>query len=776
MGSQNYNGSEQTNDEGIKMFELDDLSVGLTSSQTEPSTTIDYDEVNDDEDNDDDDNDDEDDDDEDDDDDDMITSYQDPSIGYYNNHHRRFFDHIHQQQQQQQRVVYLLGQAHVVNHHPTSTTAVSSSSSSASSAAMSNAIIELVQNYQQSLYWFTYRSELIVPLRPYNSPLHAPHSFAWNASHAVYSSPFASNATTNINDDDAIAAVPIETNDNNLGGTGGMKTDAGWGCMLRSAQMLLAETVRRHYSSSESDYNDNDDDDDNNNNKEKDEKKKKKKKKNSKSSRMEEERIARWFADFPNHTPNHSSTFAATTAANEGNECIDDISDCGGIDNHWYSLHSMVAAGLGLGMLPGEWYGPNMVCHVLSELNAIHCASREELLLLLSQQKKMNNNVNDNNNVNNNETVNEDNTTTSTSLLHSCDVFRIHVANGGTVYVDAITKLMTSSSTTFQRQQQQSQGGDDGIGQVSDEKCEPPLPIDEFDDPLRSTTIPQNKFIDEDDNEYDDGGIEWDTSLLLLLPLRLGINSISTSDYGSTLSKLMSFPHSVGMLGGTPRHALWFYGADAIDGGNNDHQDYDGGWYGLDPHIVQLAPRGVRVSNAGTTRTSSAAAPTWEDVCNDMESVEETQPPTTTTTTTIPTTATSIPTYRWQVQLTNSYLTSLHTSPTGVTHSNHKRAIPLSKLDPSCALGFYIRNRDDFIHLCQLIRKLGTDELQRQNKLLDVITVMTRTPRYELDDCSAGVLNDSVDCGLDGFAMSSDDVECEEENDNDDDDDDFVLI
>jgi len=764
------------------MFELDDLSVGLSSSQTEPSTTIDYNEVNDDEDNDDEDNDDDSYDDEDDDEDVITTSYQDPSIGYYDNHHRRFFEHIHQQRQQR-RVVYLLGRAHVVNHHPTSTAAVSSSSSSssASSAAMSNAIIELVQNYQQGLYWFTYRSELIVPLRPYNSLLHAPHSFAWNASHyAVYSSPFAaSNATTNINDDDAIAAVPIETNDNNLGGTGGMKTDAGWGCMLRSAQMLLAETVRRHYSSSESDYNDNDDDDDNNNIKEKDEKKKKK---NSKSSRMEEERIARWFADFPNHAPNHSSTFAAaatTTAANEGNEYNDDISNCGGIDNHWYSLHSMVAAGLGLGMLPGEWYGPNMVCHVLSELNAIHCASREELLLLLSHRKKMNNyNVNDN--VKNNETVNKDNTT-SASLLNSCDVFRIHVANGGTVYVDAITKLMTSSSTTFQRHQQQSQGGDDGIGQVNDEKCEPPLPIDEFDDPLRSTTIiPQNKFIDEDDDEYDDGGIEWDTSLLLLLPLRLGINSISTSDYGSTLSKLMSFPHSVGMLGGTPRHALWFYGADAIDGGNNDHQDYDGGWYGLDPHIVQLAPRGVRVSNAGTTRSSSAAAPTWEDVCNDMESVEETQPPpptTTTTTTTIPTTATSIPTYRWQVQLTNSYLTSLHTSPTGVTHPNHKRAIPLSKLDPSCALGFYIRNRDDFIHLRQLIRKLGTDELQRQNKLPDVITVMTRTPRYELDDCSAGVLNDSVDCGLDGFAMSSDDVEREEENDkDDDDDDDFVLI
>jgi hypothetical protein len=226
------------------------------------------------------------------------------------------------------------------------------------------------------------------------------------------------------------------------------------------------------------------------------------------------------------------------------------------------------------------------------------------------------------------------------------------------------------------------------------------------------------------------------------------------------------------MLGGTPRHALWFYGADAIDDDeSNSHQnDCDGGWYGLDPHIVQLAPRGVRVSNnVGTIRTlTTGTAPTsWEDVCNDMASVEDVPPATAT--------AASIPSYRWQVQLTNSYLTSLHTSPTGITHPNHKRAIPLSKLDPSCALGFYIRNRSDFIYLRQLIRNLKNK--QHQNKLPDVITVMTRTPRYELEDCSARVLmNDSVDCGLDGFAMSSDDVEREEENDNDDDDDDFVLI
>ena len=59
----------------------------------------------------------------------------------------------------------------------------------------------------------------------------------------------------------------------------------------------------------------------------------------------------------------------------------------------------------------------------------------------------------------------------------------------------------------------------------------------------------------------------------MLLPLRLGIQSISTSNYGSTLAKLLSFPQSVRMLGGTPRHALWFYGADAVEPLSPDDND-----------------------------------------------------------------------------------------------------------------------------------------------------------------------------------------------------------
>ena len=252
------------------------------------------------------------------------------------------------------------------------------------------------------------------------------------------------------------------------------------------------------------------------------------------------------------------------------------------------------------------------------------------------------------------------------------------------------------------------------------------------------------------EDSIDDNDIQWDTSLLLLLPLRLGIQSISTSNYGSTLSKLISFPQSVGMLGGTPRHALFFYGADAVDppssSDNTGEQDDVGGWYGLDPHTVQMAPRGTQIlCNNGSTNTTTKTAPR----------------------------------YQWQVQLTDSYLRSLHFS-SSTSHANHERSIPLSNLDPSCALGFYIHDYSDFVHFQRLLKGLSTEHC-KPNKLPEIITVSDKTPNYEVDVSAA--INDmirtegngvvKINDDIDGFSMQS-----EEDNahDDDDDDDDFVLI
>ena len=229
----------------------------------------------------------------------------------------------------------------------------------------------------------------------------------------------------------------------------------------------------------------------------------------------------------------------------------------------------------------------------------------------------------------------------------------------------------------------------------------------------------------------------------------------------------MSFPQSVGMLGGTPRHALWFYGADAVDptttSSDNDeskNKESDassaivGGWYGLDPHTVQLAPRGTRVLVEN----------------NDDNNTNNTTPQ-----------------YKWQVQITDTYLRSLHYSSNGngPTHANHTKSIPLSNLDPSCALGFYIHDYADFVHFQALLKELK-DEHCKPNKLPEIISVLEKTPNYKVDVRSA--MNDMIgnkattatgddDIDIDGFSMHSDEGDSDEDNDNDDDDDDdFVLI
>lgn len=123
-------------------------------------------------------------------------------------------------------------------------------------------------------------------------------------------------------------------------------------------------------------------------------------------------------------------------------------------------------------------------------------------------------------------------------------LFRVHVASGGTVFRDDLASAASNGKQSKQKSVQR----------------EPSHPLE---------NVWEEELI---------GRQHWDHSLLVLIPLRLGLRSFH-KDYVDLLAHTFSFPQTVGVLGGRPRGARWFYGSV----GNKV--------LGLDPHTVQAAPK-----------------------------------------------------------------------------------------------------------------------------------------------------------------------------------------
>jgi cysteine protease ATG4 len=307
----------------------------------------------------------------------------------------------------------------------------------------------------------------------------------------------------------------------------GITSDAGWGCMLRATQMLLAQALRLHYKSREW------------------------RPTQSLASRRKDpfvRSVLTWFADFPSSSES------------------------------MYSLHNMVAAGLSkYEKLPGEWYGPGTACYVLRDLVQMH--ERQQLVGKASQDRKK--------------------------------IFRVHVAPQGSVYRDSVKDLMTKD-IQVQREKERKK---------KEKECPPKHPLDvSWEEELIESSLSGVK------------DVEWDTSLLLLIPLRLGLKSFN-ADYVRAVAHTFSLPQSVGVLGGRPRGARWFYGALA-DGSKI---------FGLDPHTVQNAPR------RRTARVNGKSSSV--------------------------------------VEISDDFMTSVHTT--------YPEVFSLERMDPSIALGFYCRDNAD---------------------------------------------------------------------------------
>ncbi|GLE05100.1 hypothetical protein PINS_up014084 [Pythium insidiosum] len=217
-----------------------------------------------------------------------------------------------------------------------------------------------------------------------------------------------------------------------------LTSDAGWGCMLRSAQMLLAQALQRLELGRDW----------------------------RKDDHCEAyTRLLSWFVDAPRP------------------ECR-------------FGLHHLVQLGLQYDKLPGEWYGPTTAAQVLRDL------------------------------------VNRQSQDAGGSLV-------MYVPQEGVVYSDDVQRLVVSHL-------------EDSDSAKTMETA--PAVVDEspaFFDPLLNPP-------------KDEAEKEWSRALLVLLPLRLGLDSLNES-------------YSVGIIGGKKGHSVYFVGT------------YEQSLLLMDPHDVQPA-------------------------------------------------------------------------------------------------------------------------------------------------------------------------------------------
>ena len=213
----------------------------------------------------------------------------------------------------------------------------------------------------------------------------------------------------------------------------GLKSDGGWGCMLRSAQSLLANVFRLHLRDAE------------------------------------EKEVLTWFVDSPHI-------------------------GCP------YSIHSMVQYGLLRGKQPGEWYGPQTVSHVLREMVEAH----------------------------------EERT--------GRPALRILVADEGTVYTDDVYKKMCSLDESVPSPAKgaaaAAEGKVGGVGSVGsgseisgggggDGGLTAGTEGEGKSDEETSTFDPLLNMTPTDEAQWRSQREPWEQGLLILIPVRLGLDKIN---------------------------------------------------------------------------------------------------------------------------------------------------------------------------------------------------------------------------------------------------------
>lgn len=213
-------------------------------------------------------------------------------------------------------------------------------------------------------------------------------------------------------------------------------TDCGWGCMLRSGQMLLAQALVTHYLGRDWNVFHH----------------------QSREQDTYRKQIIRWFGDFPS-------------------------------DDSPFSIHRLVDIGKALGKQPGDWYGPSSVAHIM----------RDAMVKAYDTQP---------------------------ILSDIC----VYVAQDCTIYIQDVYDLCSTRPRTSTRlsSSMDSEPGTSGT-----------------DDSTASSTSEKND--------------DWKRGVVILIPVRLGGEEFNTA-YGPCVKSLLANDSCIGIIGGKPKHSLYFIG------------------------------------------------------------------------------------------------------------------------------------------------------------------------------------------------------------------------
>ncbi|RWS04045.1 Cysteine protease ATG4C-like protein, partial [Dinothrombium tinctorium] len=353
-----------------------------------------------------------------------------------------------------------------------------------------------------------------------------------------------------------------------------LTSDCGWGCMLRSGQMMLAHAFLCHYSGRDWRWCG----------------------PQSDKADMIHRMIVKWFVDDPD--PKYSP----------------------------FSVHQLVKCGTNFGKKAGDWFGPSSVAHILRD--ALNASSFNNPVM---------------------------------------DSICIYVAQDCTVYIEDVfdlcsksrkleQKKLSESSNFFTDKQRSIKRGssqenyDIGTDDLDVSEGSFNQECNDFDSPsqfFNSKASSTFNLVDDNGSPSNEGHSLSDSDskascsqkwrgVVIFVPVRLGGDKFNPI-YSTCIQEVFMNPACIGIIGGRPKHALFFCGVQ------DDKLIY------LDPHYCQ-------------------------------EAVE--------------------------IRQTNFPLHSFHCSS--------PRKMQITRMDPSCTIGFYCHTKQDIINLVKSTKEL---KVPSQNKM-----------------------------------------------------------